>query len=196
MLWMPVVVFHASGTRCIGLLTRDINFAVCVPSCTKVDFTRATEAVMTIQSLICKYTNHQPPNVGPQEYLLHDDGSTHTQDADITTGSVSTQANTVTPTSSDQQGHYKVSHSKVADHCSITLPTAPRKRPSSSVLTPDSLDRATRPVLATSRMPAEQQNHLSICSSQCMRLHISLPVRLFHHAESASVNSALEQLNG
>lgn len=36
----------------------------------------------------------------------------------------------------------------------MTLPTAPRSRPSSSVLTPDSLDSATRPVLATSRMPA------------------------------------------
>lgn len=39
-------------------------------------------------------------------------------------------------------------------HCSMTLPTAPLRRPSSSVFTPDSLDSATRPVLATSRMPA------------------------------------------
>ncbi len=118
--------------------------------------------------------------------MLHDNGSTHTQDADITTGSVSTQANTVTPTVSNQQGHYKVSHSTVADHCSMTLPTAPLKRPSSSVLTPDSLDRATRPVLATSRIPAEQQKNLYTCTRQCMRLHILLPVRLLHHAKSHS----------
>lgn len=110
----------------------------------------------------------------------------HTQDADITTGSVSTQANTVTPTIANQQGHYKVSKSTVADHCSMTLPTAPRKRPSSSVLTPDSLDRATRPVLATSRMPAEQQQYLNTCTSQCMRLNTLLPITLFHHAKSHS----------
>ncbi len=81
----------------------------------------------------------------------------------------------------------------------MTLPTAPRKRPSSSVLTPDSRDKATRPVLATSRMPAEQQKHLNTCSSQCMRLHTLLPIGLFHHGKSQSRHlqpGALEQMNG